>query len=88
LNPPERLRLRGWLRGRHGLPRPGEILLYPGGYSGIELLFPSGPTCFVSKLGQLAGNHLLTVTEGLANPGLLGEMTPGEGAQDIVFDHD
>jgi hypothetical protein len=46
-------------------PAPGEILLYPGGYSETEILFPYGATCFASKLGQLAGNHFLTVTEGL-----------------------
>src|ERR687886_141451 len=45
-------------------PAPGEILLYPGGYSETEILFPYGPTRFASKLGQLAGNHFLTITEG------------------------
>jgi hypothetical protein len=68
-------------------PAPGEILLYPGGYSETEILLPYGPTCFASKLGQLAGNHFLTVTEGLENLRPLGEMTLWDGAQDIVFDH-
>jgi hypothetical protein len=45
-------------------PAPGEILFYPGGYSETEILFTYGPTCFASKLGQLAGNHFLTVVEG------------------------
>src|SRR5579884_1338558 len=45
-------------------PAPGEILFYPGGYSETEILFPYGPTCFASKLGQLAGNHFLTIVEG------------------------
>jgi len=40
-------------------PAPGEILFYPGGYSETEILVPYGPTCFASKLGQLAGNHFL-----------------------------
>jgi hypothetical protein len=68
-------------------PAPGEILLYPGGYSETEILFPYGATCFASKLGQLAGNHFLTVTEGLEDLRSLGEMTLWECAQDIVFDH-
>ena len=68
-------------------PAPGEILLYPGGYSETEILFPYGATCFASKLGQLAGNHFLTVTEGIEDLRSLGEMTLWEGALDIVFDH-
>ena len=68
-------------------PAPGEILLYPGGYSETEILFPYGPTSFASKLGQLAGNHFLTVTGGLENLRPLGEMTLRKGAQEIVFDH-
>jgi hypothetical protein len=66
-------------------PAPGEILLYPGGYSETEILLPYGGTHFASKLGQLAGNHFLTVTEGRENLRPLGEMTLWEGAQDIVF---
>ena len=45
-------------------PAPGQVLLYPGGYSETEILFPYGGTCFASIVGQLAGNHFLTVTEG------------------------
>jgi hypothetical protein len=47
----------------------------------------SRPTSFASKLGQLAGNHFLTITDGLENLRPLGEMTLWKGAQDIVFDH-
>ncbi len=67
-------------------PAPGEILLYPGGYSETEILFPYGHACFASKLGQLAGNHFLTVVEGNENLRALGELTLWEGAQDIVFE--
>ena len=66
-------------------PAPGEILLYPGGYSETEILLPYGGIHFASKLGQLAGNHFLTVTERRENLRPLGEMTLWEGAQDIVF---
>ncbi|HEX6709845.1 MAG TPA: DUF3830 family protein [Rubrobacter sp.] len=59
----------------------------PDGYSETEIPFPYGATRFASKLGQLAGNHFLTVTEGLEKLWSLGEMTLWEGARDIVFDH-
>jgi hypothetical protein len=68
------------------VPQAGEILFYPGGYSETEILFPYAGTIFASKLGQLAGNHFLTVTEGRENLRPLGEMTLWEGAQDILFD--
>jgi hypothetical protein len=50
------------------VPSAGEILFYPGGYSETEILFPYAGTIFASKLGQLAGNHFLTVTEGKGEP--------------------
>src|ERR671929_195395 len=46
-------------------PAPGQLLLYPGGVSETELLFPYGPTSFASKAGPLAGNHFATVEEDL-----------------------
>ena len=68
------------------LPAPGEILLYPGGYSETEILFPYGGTCFASTVGQLAGNHFLTITEGREHLRELGRFVLWEGAQDIVFE--
>lgn len=67
-------------------PAPGQILLYPGGYSETEILFPYGSCCFASKMGQLAGNHFLTVVEGREQFEALGRMVQWEGAQDIVFE--
>lgn len=67
-------------------PAPGELLLYPGGYSETEILFPYGATCFASKMGQLAGNHFLTIIEGREHLRSLGEKILWEGAQDIIFD--
>lgn len=67
-------------------PAPGEILLYPGGYSETEILFPYGSTCFASKLGQLAGNHVLTITEGRDQLRELGRRVLYEGAQDILIE--
>jgi len=67
-------------------PAPGEILLYPGGFSETEILFPYGPTCFASKLGQLAGNHFLTIVEGQEQLKEAGRRVVWEGAQEIAFE--
>ena len=66
-------------------PSRGDILFYPGGYSETEILFPYGSTCFASKMGQLAGNHFLTIVEGQAQLPELGRMVLWQGAQDILF---
>lgn len=67
-------------------PAPGQLLLYPGGISETEVLLPYGGCRFASIVGQLAGNHFLTVVEGNENLRALGELTLWKGAQDIVFD--
>ena len=66
-------------------PSPGELLLYPGGVSETELLFPYGPTCFASKAGQLAGNHFATIAEGAERLQELGDLVLWQGAQPISF---
>jgi hypothetical protein len=66
-------------------PAAGELLLYPGGVSETELLFPYGHTCFASKAGQLAGNHFATIVQGGERLQELGELVLWHGAQDIVF---
>jgi hypothetical protein len=66
-------------------PAPGQIILYPGGISETEILLAYGGVCFASKVGQLAGNHFLTVTEGGENLAVLGKHVLWQGAQDIVF---
>jgi Protein of unknown function (DUF3830) len=67
-------------------PAPGEIILYPGGISETEILLAYGAVDFCSKVGQLAGNHFLTVTEGRENLAALGKLTLWQGAQDIAFE--
>ena len=46
-------------------PAPGQIIVHPGSMSETEILVAYGPCCFASKAGQLAGNHFLTIREGL-----------------------
>jgi hypothetical protein len=67
-------------------PAAGEILLYPGGFSETEILFPYGGTLFASKMGQLAGNHFLTIVEGKEQLKDIGRLVLWEGAQDILFE--
>ena len=67
-------------------PSRGDILLYPGGISETEILLAYGSTCFSSKMGQLAGNHFLTVIDGQENLSELGRLVLWEGAQDIIFE--
>ncbi|HEY7196298.1 MAG TPA: DUF3830 family protein [Gaiellaceae bacterium] len=67
-------------------PAPGELLLYPGGLSETEILFPYGRTCFASMAGQLAGNHFATIVAGLDHLPELGRRVVWEGAQPIRFE--
>ena len=67
-------------------PAPGQVLWYPGGISETELLFPYGGTRFASIVGQLAGNHFLTIVEGIDQLRPLGEHVLWNGALDITFE--
>lgn len=67
-------------------PAPGQILLYPGGFSETEILIAYGPTCFASKAGQLAGNYFLTITSGAEHLHELGVATLWQGAQGILIE--
>jgi hypothetical protein len=66
-------------------PAPGQFLLYPGGISETEILLAYGSVHFASKVGQLAGNHFITVTSGLDDLPKLGKMALWQGAQSIRF---
>jgi len=66
-------------------PAPGQFLLYPGGISETEILLAYGSVHFASKMGQLAGNHFLTVVEGNENLPELGKLALWSGAQQIEF---
>jgi hypothetical protein len=67
-------------------PAPGHVILYPGGISETEILLAYGGVDFSSKMGQLAGNHFITLTSGLENLPKLGEMVLWKGAQPIRFE--
>ena len=67
-------------------PAPGHVILYPGGISETEILLAYGGVAFSSKMGQLAGNHFITLTGGLENLATLGNKVLWEGAQPIRFE--
>jgi hypothetical protein len=64
-------------------PAPGQMILYPGGISETEILLAYGGVRFASKVGQLAGNHFITITSNLDDVTKLGKMCLWEGAQKI-----
>ncbi len=67
-------------------PSVGDILFYPGPYSETEIILAYGACSFASKMGQLAGNHFLTITEGRDNLRALGTTVLWQGAQDVLFE--
>ena len=67
-------------------PSAGDILFYPGGLSEAEILIAYGSCSFSSKVGQLAGNHFLTVVEGMESLRPLGVEVLWGGAKDILFE--
>jgi hypothetical protein len=67
-------------------PAPGQLLLYSGGVSEPEILFPYGACAFASKAGPLAGNHFLTVVEGLEHLRSIGMDLLHRGAQPVRFE--
>ena len=67
-------------------PGPGHILFYPGGISETEILLPYGRTRFNSVAGELAGNHFLTIVEGLERLAAVGREILWHGCRDIRFE--
>ena len=66
-------------------PAPGQIILYPGGISETEILLAYGGVHFACKMGQLAGNHFITLTSNLDKLAELGRLCLWDGAQPIRF---
>jgi hypothetical protein len=67
-------------------PAPGQIILYPGGISETEILLAYGGVQFASKMGQLAGNHFITLTSGLDRLAELVKTVLWKGAQKVRFE--
>jgi hypothetical protein len=66
-------------------PAPGQVLWHPAGLSEAELLVPYGGTCFASRVGQLAGNHFLTIHDADGALAEIGRRLLYDGAQPIRF---
>ena len=67
-------------------PAPGQVLLYPGGISETEILLAYGGVHFASKMGQLAGNHFITLTSNLESLPEMGKTVLWKGAQKVRFE--
>ncbi len=67
-------------------PAPGQVLWHPPGLSEAELLVPYGSTRFSSRVGQLAGNHFLTIVDERGGLAEVGRRLLWEGAQSICFE--
>jgi len=73
-------------------PAPGELIIYPGGYSECEILLAYGAVSFSSRLGQLAGNHFASITRTADGTDLraalkeMGRRVLWEGAQPITIE--
>jgi hypothetical protein len=70
-----------------GHPAPGQMLFYSSpDFDEPEILIPYGTCSFSSKDGPLAGNHFLTITEGVEGLRQLGHDALWGGAKTIVFE--
>ena len=67
-------------------PSVGDILFYPGGYSETEILIAYGSCSFASKMGQLAGNHFLSIIDGHERLEKIGKEILWSGAKTITFE--
>ena len=67
-------------------PAPGDVIIYTGNISECEILIAYGAVMFSSKVGQLAGNHFATITDGREQLRETGRRVLWEGAQEIVIE--
>jgi Protein of unknown function (DUF3830) len=66
-------------------PHPGQLLIYAHGFSEPEILMPYGSCAFNSKVGQLAGNHFLTLESGMGDLAEVGRQVLWHGAKVVSF---
>jgi hypothetical protein len=67
-------------------PEPGQILFYSADLSETEVLIPYGAARFSSIAGELAGNRILTITQGLDRLAQLGKDILWNGSREIRFE--
>jgi hypothetical protein len=67
-------------------PAPGEVIIYTGNLSECEILIAYGAVLFSSKLGQLAGNHFATISDGREQLKEMGRRVLWQGAQEISIE--
>jgi hypothetical protein len=67
-------------------PSVGHILFYPGGYSETEILIAYGSCLFASKMGQLSGNHFLSIIDGHERLEKVCKEILWSGAKNITFE--
>jgi hypothetical protein len=67
-------------------PAPGQVLWHPPGLSEAELLVTYGSASFSSRVGQLAGNHFLTILDEQGDLAEVGRRLLWEGALPIRFE--
>jgi hypothetical protein len=67
-------------------PAPGQMIVYPGGTSECEILLAYGSVDFSSIVGQLWGNHFLTLDDGLEQLPEVGRRVLWQGAQPIAIE--
>jgi hypothetical protein len=65
---------------------PGQIILYPGDISETEILLAFGGVHFASKMGQVAGDHFITLTSNSENLPAHGKIVMWKGAQEVRFE--
>lgn len=68
-------------------PQKGEMLLYIGGVSEMEIILAYGACMFACSSGVISGNHFLTIVEGLEYLEEIGTKTLWEGAQEVEIDY-
>ena len=79
-------KLQTELENQTSHPLVGDILFYPGGLSETEILIAYGSCRFASKMGELAGNHFLSIVDGGEKLRKLGVEVLWSGAKDILFE--